>query len=111
MRKLKREGQSWAIALSHYSAAAIAACREDSATALHHLSLAADLFESADMPLSGWVMRYRIGQIQGGDEGRALIARAEEWMGSQSIKSPARWCRMVAPGFVKITTCQIDTSY
>jgi eukaryotic-like serine/threonine-protein kinase len=55
-------------------------------------------------------MRYKIGEIQGGDEGRALITRAEEWMVSQSIKSPARWSRMVAPGFSGVITCQIETS-
>ena len=63
------------------------------------------------MPLCGWVMRYKIGEIQGGDEGRALITRAEEWMVSQSIKSPARWSCMVAPGFSGVITCQIETSY
>jgi hypothetical protein len=46
-----------------------------------------------------------------GDEGRALITRAEEWMVSQSIKSPARWSHMVAPGFFGVITCQIETSY
>jgi hypothetical protein len=91
--------------------AAIAACRADTWTALHQLARAADLFDAADMPLCGWVMRYKIGEIQGDDEGRALIARAEEWMVSQSIKSPASWSRMVAPGFSKIITCQIETSY
>ena len=110
-RRLKREGQPWSVAHAHYVQAAIAACREDSSTALHELALAADLFDTADMPLCGWVMRYKIGEIQGDDEGRALVARAEEWMVSQSIKSPARWSRMVAPGFSKIITCQIETNY
>ena len=110
-RRLEREGQPWSVAHAHYVRAAIAACREDSSTALHQLALAAELFDAADMPLCGWVMRYKIGEIQGGGEGQALITRAEEWMSSQSIKSPARWSRMVAPGFVKIVTCQIETSY
>ena len=110
-RRLLREGQEWSVAHAHYARAAIAGCREDTATALHQLALAADLFDVADMPLSGWVMRYKIGEIQGGNEGRALITKAEEWMVSQSIQSPARWARMVAPGFLKIITCQIETNY
>ncbi len=110
-RWLQREGQPWAVAHAHYVKAAIAACREDSSTSLHQLALAAELFDSADMPLSGWVMRYKLGQIQGGDEGQGLITRAEDWMTSQSIKSPALWCRMVAPGFIKIITGQIETGY
>jgi hypothetical protein len=110
-RRLKREGQPWSIAHAHQVMAAVAACREDSSTALHQLGLAADRFDAADMPLCGWVMRYKIGEIRGDQEGRALIARADEWMVSQSIKSPARWSRMVAPGFSKIITCQIETNY
>jgi len=110
-RRLKREGQPWSVAHAHYVRAAIAACREDASTAFHQLALAADLFDAADMPLCGWVMRYKIGEIQGGDEGRAFITRAEEWMVSQSIKSPARWSCMVAPGFSGVITCQIETSY
>jgi hypothetical protein len=108
---LERERQPWSVAYAHYARAAIAACREDTASALYHLALAAELFDAADMPLSGWVMRYRIGEIQGGDEGRALIIKADEWMVSQSIKSPARWSRMAAPGFIKVITCQIETNY
>jgi hypothetical protein len=110
-RRLKREGQPWSVAHAHYVRAAIAACRGDASTAIHQLALAADLFDAADMPLCGCVMRYKIGEIRGGDEGRALITRAEEWMVSQSIKSPARWSCMVAPGFSGVITCQIETSY
>ena len=110
-RRLNRERQPWSVAHAHYVRAGIAACREDASTALHELALAADLFDRADMLLCGWVLRYKIGEIQGGDEGRALITKAEAWMVSQSIKSPARWSRMVAPGFFNITTCQIETSY
>ena len=110
-RRLLREGQRWSVAHAHHVQAAIAACREDASTALHQLALAALQFDAAEMPLCGWVMRYKIGEIQGGAEGRALIARAEEWMVPQSIKSPARWSRMVAPGFSRIATCQIETNY
>ena len=70
-RRLEREGQPWSVAHAHYVQAAIAACREDSSTALHQLALAAELFDTADMLLCGAVMRYKIGEIQGGDEGRA----------------------------------------
>jgi hypothetical protein len=109
--RLKRERQPWAVAHAHYIWAAIAACREDTLRALHHLTVAADLFDAADMPLCGWVMRYKIGEIQGGIEGKALISSAEEWMVAQSIKSPANWSRMVAPGFLKVATGHIETSY
>ncbi len=109
-RRLEREGQSWALAHVHHLRAGIAACREDASTALHQLALAADHFDSADMPLSGWVMRYRIGEIQGDKDGRALVDQATLWMQSQSIKSPERWVAMVAPGFGRVAGCQPDTT-
>ena len=78
---------------------------------MHHLALAATGYDAADMLLNGWIMRYRMGEVQGGDEGRALIAEAETWIRSQSIASPARWSRMYAPGFSKIVTCHVETNY
>jgi hypothetical protein len=110
-RALVREGQPWAIAHAWYLRAGIAACREDAALAVHRLSQTADEYSAADMELNAAVMRYKIGEIQGGDEGRALIGDAELQIKAESINSPARWSRMVAPGFSKIATCQLETSY
>ena len=110
-RRLEREGQGWAMAHAHYARAGIAACLEDAPRALHHLQLAAAQYDSADMPLHGWVMRYRMGEIQGGEEGRGLIVEAEAWMKSQSIRCPARWAGMYAPGFSRISSGHITTTY
>ena len=110
-RRLVREGQPWALAHACYIQAGIAACREDRWTALHHLTRAADQYDAADMPLNAWVMRYKMGEIQGEEEGRALIATAEAAIKAQAVASPARWSRMIAPGFSKIATCQLETNY
>ena len=110
-QRLAREGQRWASAHAHYVQAGIAACRDDATTTLHQLALASKEYDAADMLLNGWMMRYRMGEIQGGDEGRALIAQAEQWIKSQSIVSPARWSRMVAPGFLRVSTCPVETNY
>ena len=56
------------------------------------------------MPLNAWVMRYRMGEIQGAEEGRALIAKAEAAIKAQAVVSPGRWSRMIAPGFSRIAT-------
>jgi hypothetical protein len=110
-RRLEREGQGWALAHAHYVRAGIAASREDASTALHHLQRAAETYDSVDMPLHACVMRYRMGQVQGGDEGRSLISDAQSRMRSQSIQSPARWAAMYAPGFSKIASSQIETTH
>ena len=103
------EGQTWAVAHSHYIQAGIAACRGDAVTPLHHLALAAELYDAADMQLSAWVMRYRMGEIQGDTGGRTLTAQAESAIQIESIVSPPRWCQMIAPGFSRIAGCQIET--
>jgi serine/threonine protein kinase len=110
-RRLEREGERWARAHAHYVHAGIAAYHEDAPKAIHHLGLAASIFDAADMLLHGCVMRYRMGEIEGGNEGRRWMAEAEVWIKSQSIESPAKWSRMYAPGFSKIATCHIETTY
>jgi hypothetical protein len=44
--------------------------------------------------------RRQLGRLLGGDEGRALIDRADAWMSSQSIRRPDRMAACLAPGFV-----------
>ncbi|MGO9597548.1 MAG: serine/threonine-protein kinase PknK [Isosphaeraceae bacterium] len=108
--RLDRERQPWASAYAQHVRAAIAACRGDASTALHELSQAASQYEKADMMLCAWVMRYKMGEIQGGSKGRELISQATEWMSAQSIQSPTRWAKMIAPGFEQISTCHLDTT-
>jgi tRNA A-37 threonylcarbamoyl transferase component Bud32 len=55
--------------------------------------------EAADMHLYAAAASRRLGQLRGGDEGRALIEQADTWMRQQEIKNPARWTAMLAPGF------------
>ncbi len=55
-------------------------------------------FEAADMALHAACARRRLGQVIGGDEGRTLIAAANEWMRGQEIKNPERMAAMIAPG-------------
>jgi hypothetical protein len=50
------------------------------------------------MKLHAMAMRRRRGELLGGDEGRALIAAADEWMTSQGIRNPVRMAAMIVPG-------------
>ena len=55
-------------------------------------------FAAADMALYAAVARQALGDLVGGDEGRALTASAAEWMASENVKEPARIAAMLAPG-------------
>ncbi|MFO0892737.1 MAG: protein kinase [Isosphaeraceae bacterium] len=110
-RALEGERQTWAAGHGEYIRAGIAACRQDAIKAAHHLSRAAELYEQADMTLNAAVMRYRLGEIQVGDEARKLMSEAERAMRDQSIRSPGQWARMTAPGFSDIATCPAETTY
>jgi hypothetical protein len=63
---------------------------------------AASGFDAADMALYAAAARRTLGKLVAGDEGRALVENAEEWMRSESIKNPARMAAMLTPGFAKV---------
>ena len=74
--------------------------------------LAAEHYDQAEMPLRAQILRYRLGEIQSdARHARAPRQRAEQWIKAQGIVSPARWAGMYAPGFAKISTESIETSY
>jgi serine/threonine protein kinase/tetratricopeptide (TPR) repeat protein len=109
--QLEREGQDWATAHAHYLRAGIAASQEDSVRAIRELTLAVEMFERAEMPLRAQILRYRLGEVQTGDSASTLREQSEQWLIAQGIVSPARWVGMYAPGFLKISTDSIETSY
>jgi hypothetical protein len=110
-RQLEREGQDWGIAHAHYIRAAIAACEEDTVRASEELSIAADRYERAEMTLAAHLMRYRLGQVLGSEEGREIRDRAERGLHEQGIVAPARWAGMRAPGFGRISSETTETSF
>ncbi len=78
---------------------------------IQEITLAIDGYDRADMPLRAQIMRYRLGEVQSDDETRALREKAENWIKAQGIIAPARWVGMYSPGFLKISTDSIETSY
>jgi serine/threonine protein kinase len=110
-RRLERERQEWAIAHAHYTRAGIAACREDAVSAVRELNLAVEGYEKAEMLLRAQILRYRQGEILSDPKTRELRDLAEQWIRKQGIVSPARWAGMYAPGFLKISTESLETSY
>jgi hypothetical protein len=79
--------------------AGIASTRGDMSTALEHLSFAIDRFKECGSHFWYAVSLRRKGQVIGGDEGKALMREADDWMWSEGIKNPARMTAAFIPGF------------
>ncbi len=110
-QRLAAEGLHWATAHSLYLKAAIAACEEDSVVAVEYLRAAENAFDLVDMPMNAQLMRYRMSEALGGEKAHAQRERIEAWLIAQGIVSPARWAGLWAPGFGKISSESIETSF
>jgi hypothetical protein len=53
----------------------------------------------ADMYLYAATAQWRLGQVQGGDKGRAHVESAKQWMLAQALRDPERFGAMLLPGF------------
>jgi serine/threonine protein kinase len=98
-RRLRREKMPAAEATAGYVQAALAFYGGDRARGRTLLEEAAATFEHLDMHLYAAAVRWRLGQLLGPDEGRALIAAADAWMTAQQIRDPARMAAAFAPPF------------
>ncbi len=110
-RQLAREQQRWALAHAAFVRAGIAACEENIGQAVDLMNLAVQLYEEADMPLRAQILRYRLGEVLTDATSRAGRQEAEIWMRNQGIVSPVRWAGMYAPGFAKISSELMETSF
>jgi serine/threonine protein kinase/tetratricopeptide (TPR) repeat protein len=100
-RQLDRQRVPWASAHALATRAGAAMVRGDSAEARRQLIAAVDAFDGISMGVYAAAARRHLGNLVGGDEGRALIARADQWMIGQGIKSPARMAAGITPGFTE----------
>ncbi len=99
MKQLESEGTPCARPAAALLSASILAARGRAAEARAPLELAIANFDAADMTLHAEVARRRLGELVGGETGRALITRADALMGRQGIKRPERWTAIHTPGF------------
>jgi hypothetical protein len=100
-RRVERERMGYTLPSALLLRAGVAATTGDRERAIALLRDACPLFDGGDMALCAAASRRCLGKVAGGDEGRALITGAEDWMRAQSIKNPARMTAMLAPGFAK----------
>ena len=96
-RAIAKERMPWSDPLASLLRAALASFRGDATAARSELDAAIAGLDAADMPLFAAAARWRRGELQGGDAGRAERGRAEEWLLERGIVSPARMVPMLAP--------------
>jgi hypothetical protein len=102
-RRLSREDLAHAAARAIALRAGVANVRGDRPGAVRLLREALACFVSLDMALNAAALRSVLGELVDGDEGRALSEDAAAWFVSQSVKRPARFVTMLAPGFGGVT--------
>jgi hypothetical protein len=95
-RALWHERAPWAQALARLLEAGVAARRGDGQAA-GLLRDAAERCDAAKMRLYAAAARRRLGELTGGEEGRALVAEADKWMAGQGVANPVRMTALLVP--------------
>jgi tetratricopeptide (TPR) repeat protein len=99
-RQLEADEAPFAHILGRLVRAGCAARRGDRENAMALLGKAADEFDAADMAMMAAAARRRLGELTGGESGRALVEQSELAMKSEEVRDPARLTAMFANGFV-----------
>jgi tRNA A-37 threonylcarbamoyl transferase component Bud32 len=97
--RLERERRLDARSLAALIRAGIANCKGDLDKARNLLEAALSGLAACELGLYTAATRRRLGQLIGGDQGKALVAEADRWMTAQGIRNPARMTAVYAPGF------------
>ncbi len=96
--KIDSEQMGWGQPLAATIQAGVAGLQGDVERVPVLLAAALAGFEKADMALYAAAARRLLGKVTPGDQGRQLVAQADEWMQKQQIKNPSRMASMLAPG-------------
>jgi hypothetical protein len=67
-------------------------------------------FEGREMRLFAAAAQHRLGALLADAEGAERIADATRTMRAESIKNPARWLAVLAPGFERALATSPSTS-
>jgi hypothetical protein len=97
--RIAKEDMAWSNPLATLTRAGIAWQRGDRETSAALTREALTGLEATETGLYAAGARRRLGELLGGDEGRELITKADEWMGRQQIRNPPAFTRLMAPGF------------
>jgi hypothetical protein len=77
--------------------AGLAVLRGDLDAAVESYRAAAAGFDAIDMMTIAESARWRLGELVGGDQGRALIGQARATLSGEGVVRPDRWVAMLAP--------------
>jgi hypothetical protein len=97
-KRLEKENFVWVPAYVAMIRAGADNAAGDRDSALAQLREALRHAEAADLGPQAWAVRYQLGKLLGGDEGRGLVAEAERLMGDEGVRSPERTAARYVPG-------------
>jgi hypothetical protein len=100
-RRIARENMPYAKTLAALLVAGIAAGRSDLEGAIAHYQTAASEAHAADMSLYAAAARWRKGELQGGEEGKALCQQALAAFAAQAAQAPTRMAALLVPRMVR----------
>lgn len=103
-RRLAREGMPCPEAYAWMIRGALAALRGDPERGASQLAEAILRFDAVDMRLCSAAVRRRLGELIGGDAGRAAVVSSEDWMRGQEIRDPARMAGMILANLIEDVT-------
>lgn len=98
LRAIERERAGWTDAYAHRIRAGLRIVRGDVESATAALRASIPGLEAAGMSLQGAAVRRRLGQLIGGDEGRAMTATGDAMMRDAEIADPEAVTRMYVAG-------------
>ncbi|RMH44098.1 MAG: serine/threonine-protein kinase PknK [Deltaproteobacteria bacterium] len=97
-RTVARVGAPWATGAAGLVRAGIAYVRGDLDAAVRQLTGAIADLDAADTLLFAHLARRRLGELVGGDAGRAEIARADAWLARHRVADAGGMARALVPG-------------
>jgi hypothetical protein len=96
-RAIAAERVTWSECFAHILSSGVHLRRAETERALSALAAAESRADATGMLLHRAVVRYRRGELVGGDEGRRLMQEALGFMHEQQIKNPGRMLDMLSP--------------
>ncbi len=96
--KLETERTAWGDAYASYIEAQLSLLANRREVGLSQLARAVDKLQRCDMAALASGARYRLGLLQGGEDGAANIERAHAFMRSAGVVAPERLLLSLAPG-------------
>jgi hypothetical protein len=97
IEKLAKEGLPWMKAITSVRRGCLSAMRRDTEGAVRHFRAAVTACDAAEIGLYAAVSRVRLGELLGGDEGRAVRDAGLAKIAAEEIKKPDRFVALFAP--------------